>query len=153
MRLCGPVLRRCRLNPLKIGSNSVDVPDFTRGQWKTNKPVALELEAINGVRDIRNADSSGQLNVSVNRFIMKLYEVFFCKDLNVGSGGAGANMIKFVCSECGQSYRVSERYAGKRVRCKNCSRVNMIPLSVNETVGSGRQYRRDQQSAGSVVKG
>lgn len=46
-------------------------------------------------------------------------------------------MIKFVCSECGQSYRVSERYAGKRVRCKNCSQVNMIPQSVNETVGSG----------------
>lgn len=51
------------IESIKNRSNSVDVPDFTRGQWKTNKPVALELEAINGVRDIRNADSSGQLNV------------------------------------------------------------------------------------------
>jgi hypothetical protein len=25
-------------------SRSVDVPDFTRGAWKTNKPVNLTLE-------------------------------------------------------------------------------------------------------------
>ena len=46
-------------------------------------------------------------------------------------------MIKFSCSECGKSYRVSDKYAGKHVRCKGCGRVNRIPLSENETVGSG----------------
>ena len=46
-------------------------------------------------------------------------------------------MIKFKCSECGQSYRVSDEYAGKRVRCKGCSQVNMIPQRENDTVGSG----------------
>ena len=24
-------------------SNSVDVPDFTRGSWKVNKPVSLDI--------------------------------------------------------------------------------------------------------------
>ena len=40
-------------------SNSVDVPDFTRGNWKTNNPVSLELEAVNGVREIKKADAKG----------------------------------------------------------------------------------------------
>jgi hypothetical protein len=44
-------------------SSSVDMPDFTRGNWKTNKPVTLKLEAITGVREIQKSDSSGQLNV------------------------------------------------------------------------------------------
>jgi len=44
-------------------SNSVDVPDFTRGHWKTNKPVSLKLAALTGVRGIQKADSSGQLNI------------------------------------------------------------------------------------------
>ncbi len=45
------------ITPLSIESianrsTSVDVPDFTRGNWKTNKPVALELAAVNGVRGV-----------------------------------------------------------------------------------------------------
>ncbi|MBI9016257.1 MAG: Gfo/Idh/MocA family oxidoreductase [Phycisphaerae bacterium] len=56
------------ITPLSIESianrsNSVKVPDFTRGNWKTNKPVALELKTINGVRGIKKADASGQLKV------------------------------------------------------------------------------------------
>lgn len=56
------------ITPLSIRSianksDSVKVPDFTRGNWKTNKPVALKLEAITPVRGIQKADSSGQLNV------------------------------------------------------------------------------------------
>ena len=56
------------ITPLSIKSvanrsNSIDVPDFTRGRWKTNKPVALKLEAITGVKEINKADSSLQLNV------------------------------------------------------------------------------------------
>lgn len=56
------------ITPLSIESianrsNSVDVPDFTRGNWKTNKPVNLELEAVNGVREIKKADPKAQLNV------------------------------------------------------------------------------------------
>jgi hypothetical protein len=56
------------ITPLSIKSianrsNSVDVPDFTRGYWKINQPVALKLEAVTGLRDIPKADSSGQLNI------------------------------------------------------------------------------------------
>ncbi|MHC5117638.1 MAG: Gfo/Idh/MocA family protein [Planctomycetota bacterium] len=56
------------ITPLSIKSmsnrsNSVDVPDFTRGNWRTNQPVALELAAMTGVRGIQKADSSEQLNV------------------------------------------------------------------------------------------
>ncbi|MCE5185788.1 MAG: Gfo/Idh/MocA family oxidoreductase [Planctomycetaceae bacterium] len=56
------------ITPLSIKSiaqrsNSVDVPDFTRGNWKTNQPVSLKLEAITGVKEIHKADSLVQLNV------------------------------------------------------------------------------------------
>ena len=33
-------------------SNSVAVPDFTRGNWQTNEPVALELDALTGMKNI-----------------------------------------------------------------------------------------------------
>ena len=56
------------ITPLSIKSianrsNSVDVPDFTRGYWKTNQPVSLKPEAMTGVKEILKADSSVQLNV------------------------------------------------------------------------------------------
>lgn len=35
-------------------------------------------------------------------------------------------MIKFDCNKCGRSYRVSDQYAGKRVRCRECATVNLI---------------------------
>ncbi|MBT3202453.1 MAG: Gfo/Idh/MocA family oxidoreductase [Phycisphaerales bacterium] len=46
------------ITPLSIESianrsNSVDVPDFTRGGWKTNKPVALKLAAATGVKKVK----------------------------------------------------------------------------------------------------
>lgn len=46
-------------------SNSVDIPDFTRGSWKTNKPVDLTLNGggNTGVRNIEKKDGSKQLNV------------------------------------------------------------------------------------------
>lgn len=47
-------------------------------------------------------------------------------------------MIRFSCSECSQSYRVSDDYAGKRVRCKGCNHINTIPQPENDaTAGSG----------------
>ena len=46
-------------------SNSIEVPDFTRGKWETNKPVELTLTGggTTGVRNMADANSSGQLNV------------------------------------------------------------------------------------------
>ena len=46
-------------------SNSVDVPDFTRGNWKVNAPVDLTLKGggTTGVRDVSDADSKKQLEV------------------------------------------------------------------------------------------
>ncbi len=46
-------------------SNSVDVPDFTCGSWKTNAPVELTLKGggTTGVREIKKADSSKQMNI------------------------------------------------------------------------------------------
>jgi len=46
-------------------------------------------------------------------------------------------MIKFDCSKCGRSYRVSDQYAGKRVRCRECGIVNTIPAAKREPVGCG----------------
>ncbi len=46
-------------------SNSIEIPDFTRGAWKTNKPVNLTLDGggTTGVRNISEANSNGQLTV------------------------------------------------------------------------------------------
>lgn len=41
-------------------SRTVDVPDFTRGNWKTNKPVNLTLEG-GATTNVRKADASKQL--------------------------------------------------------------------------------------------
>jgi phage FluMu protein Com len=38
-------------------------------------------------------------------------------------------MIEFDCTKCGKRYRVSDNYAGKRVRCKECRTINQIPSS------------------------
>ena len=46
-------------------------------------------------------------------------------------------MVRFDCCKCGHSYRVSDQYADKRVRCKECSEINLIPSVERETVGCG----------------
>lgn len=48
-------------------------------------------------------------------------------------------MIKFSCTQCGNNYRVSDEYAGKRVKCKSCATVNVIPAAETEksVIGSG----------------
>ena len=46
-------------------------------------------------------------------------------------------MIKFDCSKCGHSYRVSDQYAGKRVRCRECTTINMISAAEPQKVGCG----------------
>ena len=46
-------------------------------------------------------------------------------------------MIKFDCSKCGRSYRVSDEYAGKRVRCRECTTINLISASEPEKVACG----------------
>ena len=46
-------------------------------------------------------------------------------------------MIRFDCFKCGHSYRVPDKYAGKRVRCKECGEINLIPAVELETVGCG----------------
>lgn len=50
---------------IKSRSTSVDIPDFTRGAWKTNKPVNLTLDGggNTGVRNIEKKGESKQLNV------------------------------------------------------------------------------------------
>jgi predicted dehydrogenase len=46
-------------------SRSVDIPDFTRGAWKTNKPITLTLEGggSTGVRNVKKATAEGQLKL------------------------------------------------------------------------------------------
>jgi ribosomal protein S27E len=46
-------------------------------------------------------------------------------------------MIKFDCCKCDHPYRVSDQYAGKRVRCKECGQINVIPSPAREAVGCG----------------
>lgn len=46
-------------------SRPIDIPDFTRGAWKTNKPIDLSMKGAGStsVRNLKKADSKGQLNV------------------------------------------------------------------------------------------
>jgi len=46
-------------------SNSIDVPDFTRGAWKSNTPVELTLQGggTTGVREVKNRTNSKQLKI------------------------------------------------------------------------------------------
>ncbi len=47
------------------GSQPIEIPDFTRGAWKTNKPVQPTLDGGGStqVRNLTKANSKGQLNV------------------------------------------------------------------------------------------
>ena len=40
-------------------------------------------------------------------------------------------MIRFTC-QCGKQYQVSEKYAGKKVRCKKCNNMVRVPSDNNE---------------------
>ena len=46
-------------------SNSIEVPDFTNGAWKTNTPVELTLKGggTTGIRNFEKEDSSKQLKI------------------------------------------------------------------------------------------
>jgi len=48
------------------GSKPIDVPDFTRGAWKNNKPLEITLKGggTTGVRNIAKTDPDGQLKVN-----------------------------------------------------------------------------------------
>ena len=46
-------------------------------------------------------------------------------------------MIKFDCSKCGRSYQVSDKIAGKQVRCKECQQINMVPAAEPQNVNRG----------------
>ena len=56
------------------GSQPIDVPDFTRGAWKTNAPVELTLKGggTTKVRNMKKADSGGQLNIQQGAFLIPL---------------------------------------------------------------------------------
>jgi len=47
------------------GSAPIEIPDFTRGAWKTNKPVDLSMNegGTTGVRNLVDANAEGQLNI------------------------------------------------------------------------------------------
>jgi DNA-directed RNA polymerase subunit RPC12/RpoP len=36
--------------------------------------------------------------------------------------------IRFACSACGQAYKVSQKYAGKAVRCRKCAARIVVPV-------------------------
>jgi DNA-directed RNA polymerase subunit RPC12/RpoP len=46
-------------------------------------------------------------------------------------------MIIFDCFKCGLRYRISDQYAGKRVRCKECGEINLIHSVERERVSCG----------------
>jgi hypothetical protein len=48
----------------------------------------------------------------------------------------GEGSIKFSC-ECGKAYKVPDKYAGKRIKCKNCGETVAVPSS-SEQISSAR---------------
>lgn len=49
-------------------------------------------------------------------------------------------MIQFQC-QCGKNYQVSEQYAGKKVRCKKCNSINIIPQDSPEEFAEEASYQ------------
>ncbi|HDS83977.1 MAG TPA: hypothetical protein ENN97_02095 [Phycisphaerales bacterium] len=49
-------------------------------------------------------------------------------------------MITFKCTKCAHEYKVAEEYGGRKVRCKNCSTVNVVPKP--DTSGCGDSLAR-----------
>ncbi|MDX8340281.1 hypothetical protein SLH46_13860 [Draconibacterium sp. IB214405] len=47
------------------GSKPIEVPDFTRGAWKTNKSLELTLEGggTTKVRNLKAVNAEGQLDI------------------------------------------------------------------------------------------
>ncbi len=52
--------------------------------------------------------------------------------------------IKFAC-ECGKAYKVPDKFAGKRVKCKNCGETVAVP-SASEQISSARASAVSQRS-------
>jgi len=48
------------------GSAPIEIPDFTRGNWQTNKPVEISLKGggTTQVRNLKKANSEGQMKVN-----------------------------------------------------------------------------------------
>jgi hypothetical protein len=42
-------------------------------------------------------------------------------------------MIEFECSKCGYRLDVAADYSGKRVRCKRCGQIEIVPASQPQT--------------------
>jgi len=55
-------------------------------------------------------------------------------------------MIKFKCSKCGWQLNVSAEYAGKRVRCKKCSQIDIVPAAPQATGANTPQEFMEQHS-------
>lgn len=55
--------------------------------------------------------------------------------------------IKFAC-ECGKAYKVPDKFAGKRVKCKNCGETVAVP-SASEQISSARAAAVSQRSLSS----
>jgi len=36
-------------------------------------------------------------------------------------------MINFKCEKCGHPYNIGEKYAGQKILCGQCGRVNLAP--------------------------
>jgi hypothetical protein len=58
--------------------------------------------------------------------------------------------IKFAC-ECGKAYKVPDKFAGKRVKCKNCGETVAVP-SASEKISSARAAAVSQRSVMSSGK-
>lgn len=43
-------------------------------------------------------------------------------------------MIRFVCASCGQAFKVKDEFAGRKVRCKTCQTVGVIPKPAAQAV-------------------
>jgi len=53
--------------------------------------------------------------------------------------------IQFQCENCGRRYQVEERFAGKRVVCKSCEHLILIP-NLDEEVPSFQSVAADERS-------
>ena len=54
--------------------------------------------------------------------------------------------IKFACENCGKAYKVPEKFAGKKVKCKQCGDPVRVPAESNASVDSARAAQVSKRS-------
>jgi HEAT repeat protein len=59
--------------------------------------------------------------------------------------------IGFACGNCGKAYRIDERFAGKKVACRTCGKINVVPGAPSPATPVSLQQQPQPQAPEGVI--